>query len=252
VTRRCWPAMANAALRRAAFLGERPLWGLRSGRALRLLKQSRRCGLTVADAALRRAAFLIYTLARADTWRGPAADRQEGGAENPAGAGGSEEFGAGGSRNQPRRAQTHTRGNPPDRRSAVSFFPSPKGGGEAPSALRAITRRRGGRGAGKNIGIPRRGRPASFCGPQGRYDPTRAARYENPQEQTNKVIKTRQEEKSTPGGGSPGGFYTVFTRPGPAPAAGGFPAARRPRSPSPGALQGYYIQIRIAEYHGKL
>jgi hypothetical protein len=38
---------------------------------------------------------------------------------------------------------------------------------------------------------------------------------ENPQEQTEKVIKTSQEEKTPPGGGSPGGFYGFFSAPAP-------------------------------------
>jgi IS5 family transposase len=75
-----WFNLATA-LRRAAFLIQ-ALAGAIPDRALRLLKQSRRCGLTVAYAALRRVTIFIHTLARADTWRGLAADRQEGVAEN--------------------------------------------------------------------------------------------------------------------------------------------------------------------------
>jgi hypothetical protein len=142
--------------------------------------------------------------------RGLAANRQEGEAEKP------KALERGGADSNPATPKPTPAEIP-----HVSFFPP--FGGSAEGALdlwsAAITRRRSGSAEGKNIGIPCRRRPASFCGPQGRYDPTTAARCQNPQEQTRQGNQTGQEENSTPGGGSAGRFYTVFTLCAPVPAA---------------------------------
>jgi hypothetical protein len=215
--------------------GDKALAGAIPDRALRLLKQSRGRELTVASMALRRAAYLIHALTGAENWRG-VADTAWGERRTPQELR-SEEFGARGSRDQPSGTQTHTCGNP-------HLFNPAWGSAEGASDLRSAGNHApprpqpgGGQGALKNSGIPRRGRPASFCGPKGRYEPTTAARCENFQEQTRQGDQNKTRRKITTGRRLPRRHPQAFQSALPAARLG--PGRRRTVGPQDFRLRGF-------------